>query len=201
MILNTSCWISSLRHPPGLSNIIHQAETDSLTGLFNRRYYNELASEIIEQSMGDTQPVSFIMADIDYFKAYNDTHGHDAGDKVLRKVSEIFTKHTREQDIVVRWGGEEFVILLPGINLSQATEIAFRLKNAFYSMNYTSTRNNKPIQNTISFGISSIPDPSVTKEELEKHADIALYDAKKIRNNIVVFQKNVIGVNYLPINT
>lgn len=188
LFVYTASMLSSLRQPYGLNDIIQKSETDPLTGLYNRRYYNEFAPEIINQTISDNQPVSFIMADIDHFKAYNDTHGHDQGDSLLIEIADIFKEYTRNQDIVIRWGGEEFAILLPNTSLSQAEEIALRLRDKFCSMNYVSSLPDQVVYNTVSFGISAMPEPSSTKEELEKHADIALYKAKEKRNNVVVFQ-------------
>lgn len=111
-----------------MEQLKHAAITDSLTGLYNRRYIMERIHEETHRFHRDGEPFSFIIGDIDRFKLFNDTHGHDCGDFVLIKVAETLQAECRESDVLCRWGGEEFLILLPGTDLKEACSVAERIR-------------------------------------------------------------------------
>ena len=110
---------------------LHQLATrDPLTGLFNRRHFQTVADQSLAHARRVGEPVSLVIADVDFFKRVNDVHGHDAGDKVLQEFAEVLRQVFRAQDIPARWGGEEFVVMLPGTDVDGAAAAAERLRHA-----------------------------------------------------------------------
>ncbi|MGD2167508.1 MAG: diguanylate cyclase [Gammaproteobacteria bacterium] len=148
---------------------------DALTKVHSRYAYEERLQREFERWQSDHQPLSFTLWDIDKFKAINDTFGHDAGDRLLRRIGLILNKHRRREDFVARIGGEEFVLLLPGTNVELAAGIAERLRAAVAGtpFNYRG----KPQSVTISCGITEFRDGD-TPLSVYKRADQALYEAK-----------------------
>lgn len=157
------------------------ASTDSLTGLFNRRAFTE-RFELARKKLGD--PTSLLVLDVDHFKKVNDTRGHDVGDIVLKRVSEILRTMGRKRDIVGRWGGEEFVIGLPGSPTSGARIVAERLRRAIAEKPVETTHGD-PVPVTASIGVSTSGGASDTLDELVQRADKALYTAKERGRNRV----------------
>ena len=176
--------LASLRSREKLQN---QSIRDLLTGLFNRRYMQEsFERELHRAARSKTPAVSFIMIDTDYFKKINDTFGHDAGDMVLRELADIVTRTSRKEDIACRFGGEEFVLCLPGASQEIASRRAKEIRAAVKNINLRyEGRNLGAI--SVSIGISVYPDLGETPVELMKTADQALYMAKENgRDRIVV---------------
>jgi diguanylate cyclase (GGDEF)-like protein len=163
------------------------ATTDSLTGVCNHGHFVEMVYEAVAASDREDSQVSLIMLDIDYFKQYNDTYGHVAGDNVLAMVGAVLKKSVRDTDVVGRWGGEEFGVLLRGASLQQAKTIARTIRRSVADLTPADGRG-RPIEGpTISQGISSYPFPSVGATHLIEEADAALYHAKEHgRNQLVV---------------
>jgi diguanylate cyclase (GGDEF)-like protein/PAS domain S-box-containing protein len=149
------------------------ANTDALTGVANRRSFMESRGAFFRASKRDGELLSCVMADIDHFKRVNDQHGHQAGDEVLRRVSEAFAAETRTTDEVCRYGGEEFCIVLPGASSQAAAEVAERIRKAIASPGFSRV----PV--TLSFGVASLESGARTFEELIKQADDALYLSKE----------------------
>lgn len=161
------------------------ASTDSLTGLFNRRHFSNVADSILNLSKREKSEISIIMIDIDKFKNVNDTYGHKIGDDVIKTLSKILTNNTRESDIVCRFGGEEFIILLPKTSKENAKIIAEKIRNI--TQEYTFIINNDEKLNcTISLGVSQI-DHNIQNplESTINKADKALYTAKQNGRNMV----------------
>lgn len=150
---------------------------DELTGVFNRRYFNnELSKEVARGERSGT-PFCLFMIDGDHFKAFNDRFGHQAGDAALKQLSEVFIKSGRFNDQVCRYGGEEFVIILPRTSKQNALMVAERFRRN--AENHLVTYDNKPIgQLTVSIGVACYPDDAKSGEELVRLADWALYRAK-----------------------
>lgn len=153
--------------------------TDPLTGVFNRSgFYKNIESEL--ELMGRKElPLSLIMMDIDNFKDFNDSFGHDTGDEALIKVVNITQQSIRKSDIVTRWGGEEFIIIVPELHLSNAIELAERIRK---NIEENLTLRNRKI--TCSFGVSAYH-RSESIEDCIKRADNALYEAKEYGKNRV----------------
>ena len=149
--------------------------TDSLTQVYNRRHFEKVLTDFIK---GKNEEISLCICDIDYFKHYNDTNGHFAGDKVLKKIADILKRGVKGLDVVGRYGGEEFVIIFPFTSKENALKICKmlnkRIKNCIFP-NETKQPNGDL---TVSFGIANFPSDAATVEELIKKADFALYKAK-----------------------
>lgn len=161
------------------------AETDGLTGVDNRRYLEERLHEMLEHSTRLQEPLACVMCDIDHFKSVNDTHGHQAGDAVLKEFAGVLRDHAREIDRVGRYGGEEFVILLPGTVLDEAVTFAERLRHAVES--HTFRFAGGTVRRTMSCGVAAWPHTDLRREDdLLRAADDALYVAKEMGRNRVV---------------
>ena len=158
---------------------------DPLTGAFNRRYLEETLGREISRCERELSPLSIIMLDVDYFKSVNDRFGHQAGDTVLQDLARFLIRETRTEDVVCRYGGEEFVVVLPGTSLKDATERAEEWRAAIEAQvfNFSS---GQEIQLTISLGVGALGQRGTGRDELIAVADSALYQAKnKGRNRVV----------------
>jgi diguanylate cyclase (GGDEF)-like protein len=155
---------------------------DELTGLSNRRDIVESLRNEVNRFERSGHSFSVLIADIDHFKIVNDTHGHDYGDYVLRQVASTLSKNTQKRDTVARWGGEEFLILLPETNIHQAVKSARRLQQAIENLSIA--YNNRSVAITISIGVAEYQ-PGVTLNELINAADKLLYQAKHEGRNRV----------------
>ena len=172
------------------ADLQEQAIRDALTGLYNRRYLDDTLERELARALRERQPVSFVMLDIDHFKGINDTFGHKEGDAVLQKLATLLLSHTRVDDIVCRYGGEEFLIALPNVNAEIAFQVAERWRRSFLGL--TMPLAPVEIKFTLSGGISEFPIDGDTKEELISTADKALYRAKQAgRNRVVIWQKEM----------
>jgi len=155
------------------------ATTDELTGCYNRRMFKELCSKEISRAKRQQQPFSVAILDIDYFKNINDTHGHDMGDFVLKNMAQLCMDQIRRDDSLARWGGEEFMVLLPNTGQEKAMELCERLRRAIAGHGFLQLP-----QITVSLGLTEfIPEDGI--ESLVKRADQALYAAKKSGRNKV----------------
>lgn len=154
------------------------SNSDSLTGLWHHGYFQYLLGQEIKYTSSRKQSFTIFMIDIDDFKKFNDTNGHQAGDAILRSISNIFKKISKRIDIVARYGGEEFAIILPATKKQEALVLAERLRKAVEE-----SEELKGI--TISIGVASFPEDSKEKESLISCADRALYQAKRTGKNKV----------------
>lgn len=151
------------------------SRTDGLTGLYNRRYWQMRAAEEFERSLRNERPAVLIMLDIDQFKRINDQHGHTVGDDVLRGISHILQTHLRSIDILGRYGGEEFAVVLPDMNFTNVQDIAERLRLAVENASFDEK---KQLKSTISLGVAQLRPDMTSIEDWIKTADEALYNAK-----------------------
>ncbi len=161
---------------------------DALTGLFNRRYLDEYLKQEIIKAKGNQQPLSIVMVDVDHFKRFNDTYGHDVGDMVLRELAKFLQSQVRESDIVCRYGGEEMTLIFINTPLSIAKQ---RAENICSGVRELSIQNQGEILSsvTVSLGVACFPLDGTTGEEILQRADRALYQAKKAgRNRVVLYQ-------------
>lgn len=153
------------------------ARTDTLTGLANRRAFDEAATREIRRALRYNEPLALIMADIDRFKSINDTHGHHAGDRVLMSFAHTLQGSVREVDLVGRWGGEEFVILMPGTDIIEATQAAERMRQAVAAA--PAHCEDLSCSYTASFGVAAFSTAAPSLDALLGRADLALYRAKE----------------------
>jgi len=165
---------------------IEAAITDGLTGLYNRRYMESHLATLAEQASGRNKPLAVLVLDIDYFKSINDTYGHDAGDDVLREFAIRVRKSIRGIDLACRYGGEEFVIVMPETDMAVAATVAERLRRRIATEPFPIAQGQRAIDVTISIGIAALEGANDSSAQLLKRADQALYRAKRDGRNRVV---------------
>ena len=164
---------------------IEAAVTDPLTGLYNRRYMETHVGTLVDQAAARDKPLSVLVLDIDYFKSINDTYGHDAGDDVLQDFAIRIRKSIRGIDLACRYGGEEFVVVMPETDMAVATMVAERLRRRIASEPFPIQKGTRTIDVTISIGIAALA-PDDDAAAVIKRADQALYRAKRDGRNRVV---------------
>jgi diguanylate cyclase (GGDEF)-like protein len=167
------------------AQVVELSLTDALTGVYNRRYFDLFLSNEVERSWRFGRDLSVMMIDIDYFKIYNDSFGHPAGDKALQFVVMCLQKGRRKADVVVRIGGEEFALILPETEIAGALEVAERIRAAMTTL----CDLKQPL--TLSMGVSTLHGNHIEADVLIQQADQALYEAKRMgRNRICTFENN-----------
>jgi len=165
------------------------AMRDALTGLYNRRYLADALARELARAARKGDPVSLVAIDIDRFKELNDAHGHPAGDAVLVATAKLLAEQIRGGDIAGRWGGEEFILVLPGMPLSGATERAEQFRARF--ARWKTTFEGVELSATLSAGVAAYPEHGDSSEELLIAADRALYRAKHSGRNRVCMAETV----------
>ncbi len=168
-----------------------KTEIDQKTGLFNHHYFMEQLSNELQRANRHDRPLSIIMADLDLLRNINNTYGHLAGDEVLKGIANILKRSVREYDIVARFGGEEFAILMPETEIDKAVERAEFIRKEVESARFTIPTSIDPIKATISLGTSTREDFKQTSEEIIHNADTALYNSKlRGRNQVFACVQN-----------
>lgn len=163
---------------------------DALTGLHNRRFLEEYVETLIASAKRRGTDLSVLMLDLDYFKKVNDTHGHDAGDTILRELAKIFTQNVRASDLVIRYGGEEFMIILQDTPAAAAAIVAEKIRKAVEAHKFHVAGG--VLQKTISIGLATYPTDGDALWQVIKYADVALYRAKETgRNRAVSFDPSM----------
>lgn len=175
IIKMVSCYICGVT----IMKLYQQAHTDALTGLGNRKFFNAKLTELKRKG-----PVSLLLIDLDNFKKVNDTYGHMTGDHVLRELAAIFQSGTRKNDVIARWGGEEFAVILPQTNAGEAVKIAERIRTMVENRLFTHDKNTCRV--TVSVGIASTDEGVCFRaEQFLRAADEALCKAKKKKNYVI----------------
>ena len=160
---------------------------DGMTGLYNRRFLEEFIETIVKQAVRKNETYSVMMLDVDFFKMVNDTYGHDVGDKVIIELAKVLRESIREADLAIRYGGEEFVIMLHNATDDGTLIVAKKIHSAFANLKFT-VGNGEILQKTISIGIAKFPTDGDTLWKCIKYADTALYVAKTTgRDKIVTY--------------
>ncbi len=174
----------------GLGNVVlrekmqEQSVRDPLTGIYNRRHLEDLLPRELRRMQRTSQPVGLLLIDVDYFKAINDICGHDAGDVVLKNLARVLQSHVRGEDVVCRFGGEEFCVILPGADQEAARRRAEMIRGSVMVMPLTGSKVG-PL--TVSIGVAASGETIAAPDQLIKAADEALYDAKQSgRNRVAV---------------
>ncbi|MCB1549288.1 MAG: PleD family two-component system response regulator [Hyphomicrobiaceae bacterium] len=189
MLARVRTQIKRKRHSDHLRLSLEQsvefAVTDSLTGLHNRRYMEGHMQTLLEEAKVQGRPLSVLVADIDHFKSINDSYGHDCGDNVLRDFAARLRRNTRGIDLACRFGGEEFVVIMPDTDLTRAWQVGERLR-CFIAAEPFAINTSKRIVVTTSVGVATLESPEDTVETLFRRADRALYAAKRAGRNRVV---------------
>jgi diguanylate cyclase (GGDEF)-like protein len=161
------------------------AVSDGLTGLLNHRRSQEILREELSRAMRYGRPLSILMMDVDFFKNFNDSFGHPQGDKLLQAIAKILRVTVRNVDHVGRYGGEEFIAILPETGHDDAFILAERIRTAVEAEPFA-TGTGSWVQKTVSIGVASYPDDSDSPDDLVLHADNALYEAKRTGKNRVL---------------
>jgi len=167
-------------------DLLEQVHKDSMTTLYNRRYFNEMADNLLFNTKKDGSEMSIIMLDIDNFKTINDTYGHSIGDEVIYDIAKLLLQSTRSSDICVRFGGEEFVIVLPNTLLENAIKISEKLRK-IVEENILSSKTKQQIKYTVSIGVSKVEREDSSLEIALNKADTLLYKAKNAGKNQIKF--------------
>ena len=162
------------------------AVTDELTGLYNRRYFERHLSLMLGKAQEQSRDMALMLIDMDFFKAVNDTHGHDIGDAVLKEFALRLRRNIRGVDLACRFGGEEFVVLMPDTDFRQAQSVAERVRQAVAERPFEAGAQ-RPLNITVSVGVALNDAEGDTPELVLKRADIALYRAKREGRNRVIF--------------
>jgi two-component system, cell cycle response regulator len=171
------------------SRLYLMATLDRMTRLFIHHYFQERLSDELKRLQRHGTPVTLIMSDIDHFKRFNDTYGHQQGDIVLKEVAMIFKKYVRTTDLPARYGGEEFAVILPDTTLEKGIEIASRLRKAIEEHEFTGQA--EPLHVTMSLGVAQYNEElDKEKKDFIERADSALYKAKETGRNRVVAHKS-----------
>jgi diguanylate cyclase (GGDEF)-like protein/putative nucleotidyltransferase with HDIG domain len=171
--------------------LTQEAKTDPKTGLANARYVAEMLTNEIGRAKRFERPIAVIMADLDLLRNVNNTYGHLAGDAVLATIGQILRKMIREYDLAGRFGGEEFLLVLPETQLPEAYAISERIREMIEATGFVIPTHPTPIRVTMSFGIACFPKDAQTLNELVHQADVAVYQAKLQGRNCVVCAENI----------
>lgn len=166
----------------------HEASRDAKTGLLNARHFQQRYDEEFARAQRFSRPLSVIMADLDYLRTVNNSYGHVAGDNAIAGIGKIIGASARDYDIAARFGGEEFVIVLPETDQSSAMAVAERIRQVVATTGFAAPSRSEPFYVTVSLGIATFPADGISKDGLLHNADVALYQAKLLsRNRTVCF--------------
>ena len=171
-----------------ISPLRRSADVDELTGLSSRSFFERAAGRRVEQARENGTPLACILLDVDDFKAYNDSHGHGAGDEILRCVARILRESARADDLVGRYGGEEFVLLMNG-EVGVAREVAERIRQAVQISCVPQDGNSLERPTTVSLGVVTLSEETKSLDRLIAMADVEMYRSKKTgKNRVSVFE-------------
>lgn len=170
-----------------LEKAIDLANKDGMTGVFNHRHFRARFQEYFALAKRSGHPLSLILTDIDHFKKFNDTYGHQQGDQVIKDIAKILTQSARDTDLVARYGGEEFVVVLPNTDLNGAKILAERMRKNYESHKIQNINDGSTISSTCSLGVATLTAGNFESiDKMIEHADQNLYKAKKGGRNQVV---------------
>jgi diguanylate cyclase (GGDEF)-like protein len=185
LVVTTVFPLLVLRRALHLRDLELASRTDPKTGLANYGWFQEVADREVRRALRNDTALSLLVLDLDHLREVNTAHGHLAGDVVLKGVADVLASGVREFDLVCRFGGEEFLVLLPSTGLAEAQVIAERLRSAVHDRTFHAATATRPLAATVSVGVSLLGDHGATLEELLHAADIAVYRAKATGRNQV----------------
>jgi len=172
----------------GLDKSVSLSIKDGLSGVYNRRYFDNHLLHMITKSEKSSKGLGLLMLDIDYFKEVNDTYGHQAGDVIIKELADILKNALRVTDIVARYGGEEFIAAIYDVSPESSIEVAERIRDIVERHDFIVPSSKKPLKKTVSIGISFYRN-GITAEKFVEEADKAMYEAKETgRNKVCMFQ-------------
>ncbi len=179
-----------------LEEVQRQSMTDSLTNLYNRKFFDQNIEKSIVEARENNQPLCLVMADIDHFKNFNDTFGHQTGDQVLRLVAMTLRSNTKGSDLACRYGGEEFALILPNTQINDAVALSNKIRKAIQAKELLKRSTNEKLGRiTSSFGVALLS-PTDTHTTFIERADQALYAAKRNgRNRVIAEDDKVMKVS------
>jgi diguanylate cyclase len=181
-----------------LESVRKESLTDQLTGIPNRKAFDNELQESVDRAIESGEPLSLVMCDIDHFKAFNDTWGHQTGDQVLRLVANCLSENVKGRDTAARYGGEEFVVILPQTELAGAVNLANQIRAKVESKKLVKKSTGDILGIiTISCGVTQY-DPKETLEEFVRRTDECLYAAKRNGRNRVVGSAQIAALNRNP---
>ncbi|MBN1697584.1 MAG: GGDEF domain-containing protein [Spirochaetales bacterium] len=167
-----------------------RAITDELTGAYNRRFLDNSLDDYVEAARTSGKRLCLIMADLDYFRQINEAYGHQMGDKAILEAVAVFKHHLRQRDILARYGGDEFTVILPDTTMEEAGEIAEKIRRDVEKLDFLQSMNGPVKSFSASQGIACYPDTAGDEKALKKKADEALYAAKEAGRNRVYCAKS-----------
>ncbi len=174
-----------------IDKLTEYANLDGMTGLYNHRYFHQFLKEIYEKSFAENRALSLIFFDLDYFKSYNDIYGHQKGDELLKAVAGLTKRNIRSSDVLFRYGGDEFCVVLPDTSKETAGEVAHRLREVISGHHFEEYKCARNGNLTISVGVSALDSAVHSYMKLIDNADSALYRAKFLRRNRVEVYSSV----------
>lgn len=189
---------SAFQHATTIESVEQSASIDSLTKLYTRGHFSQRFETEIRRAKNYAHPLSILLLDIDHFKSINDTYGHPAGDLILIKLGEILRRSVRSSDIVARFGGEEFVVMMTSAGKEQALSFGENLRKTIEAASFKIPGGDSPHRITISGGVATYPKDGDTTADLLRVADTALYEAKHTGRNRIV-QTQVFGLDGNPL--
>ena len=157
---------------------ISMAITDALTGLYNRHYLNTHLGNVVKQALKNGKHLALMIMDMDHFKSVNDTYGHDVGDMVLKQLATLIIQQSRSSELAARFGGEEFVVMMPETDPVSALAAANRMRETIEAASFIIDDAGTVLKKTVSIGVASLHPDGDSAESLLKRADEALYEAK-----------------------
>jgi diguanylate cyclase (GGDEF)-like protein/putative nucleotidyltransferase with HDIG domain len=191
--------LQSALHMPALER---KSEQDAKTGLYNAEHFNQMVQKELQRAQKQARPLAVVMADLDRLRDLNNTYGHLAGDAVIKKIAQILQASVREQDLVARFGGEEYGILLPDTTAEEAYVQVEAMRKAVEAAEFTVSTHEAPIKATMSFGIAQCVGSEQGAKEILHQADIAVYHAKHTgRNRVCIYhpEYNTLSVEQIPL--
>ena len=181
--------VAALRE--AVESIRHEAQTDALTGLANRKHFDERLAAAAREAAERNEEMCVVLGDVDHFKTFNDTWGHQTGDQVLRLVAQCFTENVKGRDTAARYGGEEFVLVLPSTSLANARLLAEQIRKVVQTKKVVKRSSGETLGSiTISLGVATLH-PGEDPQETIRRADACLYTAKRSGRNLVVTEDQV----------